>query len=274
MARFPETWWKSRPLVFGHRGASRSAPENTLASFEAAAAAGADGIELDVHLTADGVPVVIHNARVETTTSGTGRVSELPLAYLKSLDAGACFGPGWAGERVPTLEEVLLAYGHRLLINIELKPQPRHQAGLERAVMALVVGMKLQERVLVSSFKPYALHQARSIAPEVPCGLLYSPFSVANLLLAPVTPFEALHPHYWLVNRWFVAVAHRMGSKVVVWTVDDTALTLRLAEWGVDVLITNDPVSSVRLLERWTGRGGSVAQGCCCGTGRRNRKRC
>ncbi len=249
MATFPTQWWHGRrTLIFGHRGASHTAPQNTLAAFRAAVEAGADGVELDVHLSADGVPVVIHDAQVGATTDGSGRVQEMTLAQLKALDAGRTFAPEFAGERIPTLEEVFAEVGDRLLINIELKPQPRGVVGLEEAVVALVRRMGMQERVWFSSFKPYALYTVRRLAPEIPCGLLYSVLNVGTLWLLPFTPHEALHPHHPLVNARMVRRAHRRGMRVVTWTVDDPDAAARMVEWGVDVIITNEPAALVRAL--------------------------
>lgn len=241
MAQFPEFWWRERPLIFGHRGASRVAPQNTLAAFRRAAELGADGVELDVHLTAEGIPVVIHDARVDATTDGKGRVAELTLPQVKELDAGVHFAADFAGERIPTLEEVLAEVGQRLIINIELKPSTKSSGGLEEAVVAVVRRMGMLERVWFSSFKPYALYWIRQQEPSVPCGLLYSPLTFVSRLLAPVTPHEALHPHRSLVREAMVRRAHRRGLRVVTWTLDDEDQAQRFAEWGVDVIITNEP---------------------------------
>ena len=245
MKKLPESWFDGGALVIGHRGASHEAPENTMAAFQAAVAAGADGVELDVHLTSDGVPVVIHDARVDGTTDGTGLVNDLSLAEIRRLDAGSRFGDtaAFAGERVPTLEEVLAAFGGQLLVNIELKGQIRPQAVAQReaTVGALVRRLALQERVWFSSFKPYSLHQMRRVAPEIPCGLLYSPLSLGAAWLLPITPFEALHPHLTLAPPAFVKLAHRLGKRVVVWTVDDVVRGTSLLDAGVDALIANDP---------------------------------
>lgn len=241
-ATFPENWWvQGRPLVFGHRGAPRQAPENTLAAFRRAAELGADGIELDVHLSADGVPVVIHNTKVDATTDGTGYVSHLTRAQLKALDAGTHFDAAFAGERIPTLREVLAEVGQDLLINIELKDPVGRSMDIELEVVNLVRQMKLEERVWFSSFKPYILHQLEQFAPQIPRGLLYGPLQLTTLLLAPITPHEALHPHESLLTRRLVQRAHRKQQRVIAWTVDDPARARQLAQMGVDVLISNVP---------------------------------
>src|SRR6056297_841327 len=100
----------ARFFIWAHRGASAVAPENTLAAFTAALQAGADGIELDVHLTRDGVPVVMHDETVDRTTNGSGRIRDLSHAEIDDLDAGSWFGPRWRGEKIPTLEKVLVAF--------------------------------------------------------------------------------------------------------------------------------------------------------------------
>jgi len=251
MAVFPEHWWAGRPLIIAHRGASSVAPENTLAAFREAVRMGADGVELDVHLSADGVPVVIHNINVDATTGGTGLVNKMSVAQLKELDAAAHFksphsdaahqNAAFSGERIPTLEEVFAEVGQQTLINIELKDQGGRAEGLEAAVVEVVRRMEMQERVWFSSFKPYALVEARKHAPEIPCGLLYGPLNMGARLLAPVTPHEALHPYFPLVSEASVTRAHGRGLRVAVWTLDDEQVARQFADWGVDVIITNEP---------------------------------
>jgi glycerophosphoryl diester phosphodiesterase len=133
-----------RPLILAHRGASRIAPENTLVAFCLALEQGADGLELDVQLSRDGVPVVFHDSELSRTTDGRGRISEKTLAELRTLDAGKWFDPRFAGERIPTLEEVFEAFGDRALYNIELKAFGVQDDGLVQAVVAWTVN-DLQE---------------------------------------------------------------------------------------------------------------------------------
>jgi glycerophosphoryl diester phosphodiesterase len=247
--RYPDLWQRvqplGRPFVLGHRGASHAAPQNTLAAFRKAADVGADGIELDVHLSRDGVPVVIHNNSVDSTTDGTGLVRELTLAQLKALDASAHFEPPcsdaapFTGERIPTLEEVLAEVGARVLVNIELKAA--QTVALVPAVVDLVKRMEMANRVWFSSFKPYALYRARALAPDIPCGLLYGPLNPGTLLLKPFTPHEALHPYKDMVTERGVQRAHDRGLRVFTWTLDDPDVARKLAAWGVDGIITNEP---------------------------------
>jgi len=250
MARFPDLWQRGQPLgrpyVLGHRGASHAAPENTLAAFRQAADVGADGVELDVHLSRDGVPVVIHDDSVDATTDGAGLVRALTLAQLKALDAGVRFDASFTGERIPTLEEVLAEVGARLLINIELKAD--QTAALVPAVVGLVKRMGMAKRVWFSSFKPYALYRARALAPEIPCGLLYGPLSLGALLLKPFTPHEALHPYKDLLTERSVRRAHKRGLRVFTWTLDDPVVARQFAVWGIDGIITNEPAEILAAL--------------------------
>ncbi len=245
---FPAEWWQNRPLIFGHRGANRLAPQNTLAAFRKAADVGADGVELDVQLSSDGVPVVIHDTTVNATTNGRGRVREMSLRQLQALDARAGFGAEFAGTRIPTLEEVFAELGDRLLFNIELKYPITPGLDLETAVLAVVRRMDMSARVWFSSFKPYALYHMRQIAPDIPCGLLYDFETLGNQLLSFFTPHEAIHPYVKFVTRRMVQHAHRHGQRLVAWTEDNLPHAYKLARWGVDVFISNDPGTLVKVL--------------------------
>lgn len=231
-------------MVIAHRGASAAAPPNTLAAFEKAAELGADGVEFDVHLSADGVPVVIHDSTVDATTDGSGRVADLSLDALKQLDAGSHFSPAFAGERIPTLEEILEAVGQRLLLNVELKSTSLRENGLERAVTAQVERHGLSDGVLFSSFNPFALRRAKRIAPHIRAGLLYAPnlpLPLRRAWLAPLFPHEARHPEHTMVDARFMAWARRRGYQVNTWTVDEPAEMQRLINLGVNAIITNVP---------------------------------
>jgi len=231
-------------LNIAHRGASAAAPPNTLAAFEKAIELGADGVEFDVHLSADGVPVIIHDFTVGATTDGSGRVTDKTLAQLKQLDAGSHFDPAFAGERIPTLEEVLEAVGSRLLLNIELKTTSLRDNGLEPTVITQVEQHGLSDSVLFSSFNPFSLRRAKRIAPHIPVGLLYSPglpLPLRHAWLAPMFPHEARHPEHTMVNTHCMARARRRGYWVNTWTVDDPDDMRRLIGLGVDGIITNVP---------------------------------
>ncbi|MGE5653555.1 MAG: glycerophosphodiester phosphodiesterase [Bacillota bacterium] len=242
----------ARPLVFAHRGYSAVAPENTLVAFRAAVDAGADGLELDVQLTADGEMVVIHDENLKRTTSGRGLVVQHTLAELRSLDAGAWFDPRFAGTQVPTLNEVLelIAPLNRLQLNIELKTGIIPYDGMEEKVVRAVVEHNLTERVIISSFNHYTLLRAKALSPRLPIGLLYAANLVDPWQYAATLGAEALHPYHHSISGEMVAASHRAGKRVNVWTVDQEVDLKRCAEYGVDCIITNQPERAREIITR------------------------
>jgi glycerophosphoryl diester phosphodiesterase len=240
----------SQPIIFAHRGASAHAPENTLAAFELALAQNADAIELDVKLSADEHVVVIHDATVDRTTGSHGRVKDLTLAQLKSLDAGSSFGERYRGERIPTLEEVFEVVGRRTFINVELTNYTTPRDRLVEATCMLVEKFGLQERVLFSSFFASNLSKARAHLPGVPRGLL----ALEGWLGAWARSFgfafgsyRALHPNLGDVTPQQVQRVHRLGRRIHVWTVNAAEDMRRLFQWDVDAIFTDDPQLAVQI---------------------------
>jgi glycerophosphoryl diester phosphodiesterase len=235
-----DAMYKERTLVFGHRGASAYAPMNTLPAFEKAAQLGADGVELDTHLTRDGEAIVLHDFTVDHTTDGSGLVRDMTLAQVKELDAGSKFGEQFRGTRIPTLMEVFEAIGDKLYINVEIKSESAETDGVEQVVADLIARYNLQKRVIVSSFNPLALRRFRDILPEVPIGFLYVPDSPVENLMTDL-PHEARHPHYSMVDADYMAWARQHGYRVNTWTVNDPAKAAELYKFGVDGIITDKP---------------------------------
>jgi glycerophosphoryl diester phosphodiesterase len=249
-AQFP---YSHHPLNFGHRGAPKAAPENTLASFQKAREMGANGVELDVMLCADGEVVVMHDSNVQRTTDGHGRIPDLTLAQVKALDAGARFGPPFAGERVPMLREVAGWAQNDMLLNIELKSSNVRSDGLEEKVIATVREYGLESRVILSSFNPLAIWRVRRMAPNLQTGLLYAgdlPIFLRRAWLRPLARPNALHPHYEMVSDAYLWWARRKGYHVNVWTPDHTLDLERLIEQKVDAIITNRPDTLAMMLTR------------------------
>lgn len=239
-----------RPWVIGHRGASAIAPENTLAAFEAAFRDGADGIELDVTLSKEGVPVVIHDDTLVRTAGTGGWVWSKSIFELKSLDAGSWFAASFAKERIPTLAETLDLVRGKGIVNVEIKssieasrhggPPPRE---LARAVVAVIDAHADPETIVVSSFDPRVLRHVARRAPRVKRGFLRS-----HRQIRPWWPFAVwgrphfLHPDVPLAEeaaRWIGGF-----DKVLVWTVDGVLEQERLAALGVRALITNRPAET------------------------------
>jgi glycerophosphoryl diester phosphodiesterase len=163
----------AQPLVIAHAACKGHAPENTLAGIRAALALGADAIEIDVHCTADRVPVLCHDATVDRTTDGTGAIADLTLEWIRALDAGCrVFDGRFAGERIPTLAETLDLTRGRCLLIIEIKAQ-----GIEREVVEAIGGAT--DDVMAWSFQPGVVQRMRELAPAVPCALLSPPLAGA-----------------------------------------------------------------------------------------------
>ena len=156
-------------LVVGHRGAPSRAPENTLASFQAALAIGVDAIELDVHLSRDGHLVVIHDENLARTTNGQGLVHEHTMAELKALDAGGWFGPAFAGQRIPTFEEVLAGIGRRVPLQVEIKGKTE---GVVEATLAALSAHGVLDTSMITSFQLERLPRVRALAPHAQIGAL------------------------------------------------------------------------------------------------------
>jgi glycerophosphoryl diester phosphodiesterase len=231
-------------LIVAHRGASGTAPENTLAAFQQALDIGVGALEMDVHLSRDGEVVVIHDATVDRTTNGTGNVSDLTLSQLKKLDAGSRFAPQFAGEGIPTLQEVLdLAQG-KVIIEIELKTTTPWPTPLERKVAELVVRNGLEDKVIIQSFNPLALFYLRRINSDIARALLYHerlPLPLRQRWLVPLARPQVMHPSASMATEEHVRKMQRHGHPVVVWTVDDPAEMETMIERNVDGIMTNRP---------------------------------
>ncbi len=242
-----------RPIVFAHRGASAYAPENTLEAFRLAYRQGADGIELDAKLSADGEVVVIHDAGVERTTDGNGRVASLELSQLRSLNAGISHPNEFNNVHIPTLSEVFEAVGQNGIINIELTNYSTPHDLLVEKVCDLVIRHGLQMRVLFSSFLGRNLSKAADRLPEVPRGLLALPgwkgvwprsfgFMFGD--------YQALHAHVSDIEQQQIQRVHRLRRRIHVWTVNNPDDIRRLNDWGIDGLFTDDPLLTLRALGR------------------------
>lgn len=240
------------PVVIAHRGDKAYAPENTLSAFKLAAEKGADAVEFDVKLTADGQVIVLHDQTVDRTTNGTGNVAKLSLAVLRELEAGMQFPGQYPGERIPALDEVFETVGKRIYMNVELTNYSTPNDALVPKVVELVKKHGLQSRVLFSSFFAHNLQKARLLLPEVPRGLLTFPglMGLWGRTLGWRGDYTALNPYMTDVNAGLVDRIHAAGKRVNAWTVTAEADVRRIIGLGVDGIITNDPALVLRLLGR------------------------
>ncbi len=232
------------PIIFAHRGASLHAPENTLAAFKLALQQGADALELDVKLSADGIPVVIHDPTVDRTTNGSGTVANLNLSALKKLSAGE-------GQQIPTLDEVFEHVGGQLLINVELTNYTTRNDQLVDKVVETVKKHNLAKSIIFSSFLPKNLKRTAELLPQTPRGLLALPnftgWIVRNILFK-TRDYQALHPKLKNTSKKQIESIHAMGRRVHAWTVNTPADMRRLADWGIDGIFTDDPELAVKVL--------------------------
>jgi glycerophosphoryl diester phosphodiesterase len=232
-----------KTMILAHRGSQVFRPENTLEAFSLAVEQGADGIELDVHLSKDGEIVVAHDARLERVSNGKGFINDHTLEELKSLDFDNSLS-GSQTYRIPLLSEVFsLLKPSNLTLNIELKTDERLYPDLPEKLIALAGEYAMSERIIYSSFNHYSLKQIKTLAPGAKTGLLYElgivdPWVYANYLGA-----DAIHPLYHVIAALPETVkhCHEHGVMVNVWTVDDTQLIKLMLKYGVDGIITNRP---------------------------------
>jgi glycerophosphoryl diester phosphodiesterase len=233
----------AQPLIIGHRGASAHAPENSLEAFARAAADGADGVELDVLRCGSGEVVVFHDDDLARLGGRPERIARLSLTQLRALRLSS-------GATIPTLAEVLEACGPTLLVNVELKASAVPWSELRSlvvAVAALTDVAGLRERILISSFHPYAVWAWQRRVSGIPAGLLFEAEAPVHLrrawALPCLRPFSA-HPQDRLCDAASLRRWHARGYRVAVWTVDAPSELRRLAAAGADALITNDPAAA------------------------------
>jgi glycerophosphoryl diester phosphodiesterase len=241
------------PLVVAHRGASALETENTLPAFEEAVAAGADVVEFDVRMTADGVAVVMHDPDVSRTTDGHGRVRDLTLAQIRQLRILTRSG---GTAEVPTLEETLRCCSGRIAVDVEIKNipgEPDFDADGEPAVEATLRALDdvaFSGMVLVSSFNPFSIARSRALAPDVPTGLL------TDRDVEPRAAAEYAHAegHPWVLpflrqvqeaGQSLAEDVHGFGMMLGTWITDDPAVAVALMRAGVDAVATNDPLAVV-----------------------------
>jgi glycerophosphoryl diester phosphodiesterase len=249
----------NRPRIFAHRGGCALGPENTLAAFDLGLEAGADGLELDVHLSSDGVPVVHHDETLDRTTDHTGPLASRTAAELARVDAGCRFvGRGRypfrrQGVGIPTLREVLQRYRDVPVI-VEMKVDAPEMG---EAAARDIVATDSVERVCVAGYGGRSAAAARAALPGAAYSACYREVRLAvyralarwPVRHAPYACYQVpeLAGGLRIVSPRFIRYAHHAGHEVAVWTVDEESNMTRLLDWGVDGLISNRPDVAVRV---------------------------
>lgn len=266
--------YKSLPLIVAHRGASAIAPENTLTAFRQAIDAGAEGIEFDVRLAKDGIPVVIHDAKLKRTARTKGKVSEFTSAELAGMDVASWFHlhtsangrPAHAEfQGIPTLASVLDRFkDYRGRIYVELKCKENDVEPLVRAASRTLLDSPLAPQVTVKSFRLSAIPLLRTFAPEIRTAALFAPKIMTVLRkekylvkLAAEFGVDEISLHYSLATRKLVRKAEKHGLPVAIWTADSPHWVKRAVSLGIKAIITNDPA---RLLARRAAICGNYEQ--------------
>jgi glycerophosphoryl diester phosphodiesterase len=279
-------WLDRRVLNYAHQGGAREAPSSTLLALRQAVEAGADGLELDVHATADGELVVCHDETVDRTTAGTGAIAAMTLAALRQLDnaywwvPGEVVAPGRPDDqythrgrapddhdlRIATLREVLEAWPG-VLLNLDIKQTAPAVKPYEAALAGLLREYERRDDVLVASFNDAATAAFSAVAPEIPtsAGTLATaafwqavqqqaePPATGHVALQVPAAYEAIT----IVDERFVAAAHRHGLAVHVWTIDEPDEMQRLIDLGVDGIMSDRPTVLEGVLQKagvaWSG---------------------
>ena len=234
-------------LIYGHRGASGYAPENTLEAFRLAMDMGADGFELDVHMSLDGELVVIHDESVDRTTDGTGLVRDLTLVELKALDASNGMET-YRGAKIPTLGEVFDLIRDTLhIVNVEVKTDEWFYPQIEEKCLALAKEKGVEDRVIYSSFNHYTLMKLRQLKPDAKLGMLFGDIMLNAWEYAQPLSVDYLHPMKMNIYvPGFSEGAAAAGYGVNMWTINDPETIQLCLDTGAGI-ITNYPDVAIAL---------------------------
>jgi len=243
------------PLLVAHRGFKAKYPENTMTAFKAGVDAGAQMVELDVHLTRDHELVVIHDDTLDRTTNGEGPVDEYTLTELKRLDAGHWFHPRFAGEQIPTLREVLRQLSHRVLINIEVKSDIEQNTPvsgvIEEKLLDLLKRGDVFSAVLISSFDPRVIENIKQTNNLLAVAYISETTEGEQMVnFCRGLNVFSFHPNFLSVDKTGVEQMHEAGIHVFPYNVNSKLDFQRLIDTGADGLITDEPL----LFKKWHAR--------------------
>lgn len=251
---------KKQPIVVvAHRGASAYAPENTLAAIKKALAMGVDMVEIDVQLTKDKQVVLMHDLTVDRTTNGKGRVRDLTFDEIRKLDAGSWFSNEFAGEKIPTLEEVIETIKGKCKLLIEVKRVKTKKPEIEAKIVQLIDKYNAQNWCVVQSFETQVVKNIQTLDKSIECHKLVT----MNISVLPLhldsriktgtiykyKTVQAINPYFKMLNKRKVNKIHSRGQKIFTWTVNEQEDMKRLIDMGVDGIITNYPDRLIELLK-------------------------
>jgi glycerophosphoryl diester phosphodiesterase len=242
-------------VIIGHRGASAYHPENTMSAFRAAYEMGAEMIELDVTLSKDGIPVVIHDETLDRTTTGQGSVSDHTLEELKTLDAGSWFSDEHAGEPIPTLEEVLEFAKGKISVNIEIKTEAvtdEAWGGIEQKAWELVKKYEMEDYVLFSSFDYRAIAHLKKINVDIAAALLYEKQQSGNRTPSELVEgysADAFNCSYRQFSKRWAKEASEAGFPVFVYTVNSERLMRKMIKRGASGIFSDKPDVLKKIVE-------------------------
>ncbi|WP_217586645.1 glycerophosphodiester phosphodiesterase [Lentibacillus saliphilus] len=230
-------------MIIAHRGASEQAPENTMPAFDLAWRMGSEGIETDVQLTKDNVPILIHDERINRTTNGRGYVKDYTYHELIQLDSGQWFNPSFSGTKIITLEQFLNWIKDKpLYLNIELKNNKIDYKGLELAVLELIAHYKVANRTTLSTFNPNSVNRLHKLNPTIDSALLLSKRKSSNLVQhAKALGANALHIKYRMLTPEIVEACRRESMALRVYTVNSSKHMLRCFQLGCTAIFTDIP---------------------------------
>lgn len=237
-------------IIFGHRGASGYAPQNTMAAFKIALEQGCQGIEVDAQLTKDGEVVICHDWAIDKVSDGKGKIEKYTLNEIKKIDFGSYFSEKFKGEKIPTLYEILDFLPRNIILNIELKIKAYDDSLLAEKVAEILIEKDRIENTIVSSFYHPCLKKIKLLIPEIKIALLYKGYLLNPIKYAADIGFDiySFNLNVDYVNKDTIKNFHDNGKKVYVWTSNDTETTKKLLKMDVDGIITNFPVDMLNIL--------------------------
>ncbi len=250
----------TKSIVIAHRGANKYAPQNTLPAFKKAIELGAEGFETDVHITKDGKIVLCHNYTIDETSNGKGEISSMTLEELKRYDYGSYFSKKFEGTEIPTIDEFLsfVETTDIKVLNIEIKSPKENETAIVSETIKAVKDHGLFDKLLISSFDPKLLVEAKQIDKKCKTGFLYSPNRLITLTMAwrPIEfaksiGCDAVHPQFIFVNKKYIKNAHDKGIMVNPWTVNDPIIINKLLVAEADGIISDLPDVIAKMSERY-----------------------